>query len=528
VGDHFANSMTFPSGARSEFYNAAVDLIERNLTAGRKDKVALIDDVGSYTYSELAVRVDRCVNLLRNIGLEAHERLAICLVDGVDFTTSFLGAIKAGIIPTPVNTLWTASDYAYILLDSGAKAALVSDGRLSAFLEATDIAGWKGRIIVSGSERDGEPPTLSRLLQSTETEAEPSPTRPDDACFWLYSSGTTGKPKGVVHLQTSLIRTADLYAQGVLGINESDVVYSAAKLFFAYGLGNALSFPMSVGATAILAGGRVTPSCVNAILRQQRPTVFCGVPTLFSALLASRDLPRGGEHQLRLCTSAGEALPAAVARRWKEYTGVEIIDGLGSTEMLHIFLSNRPGAVSYGALGLPVPGYKVRIVNENGQEAPPGKMGELQVSGPTAAACYSNNPDKTRHTFLGEWVRTGDEFLQTSDGDFVYCGRVDEMLKVGGIWVSPVELEAALIQHEAVLEVAVTGAFDENGVVKPKAFVVLKNGFAAGPELMKQLQDFAKTRLAPYKYPRWIKFMDVLPKTSTGKLQRYLLRAYKD
>jgi benzoate-CoA ligase len=516
------------SSQRLQFYNAAVDLIERNLASGGKNKVALIDDAGSYTYSELADRVDCCVNVLRDLGLEAKQRLALCLVDSVDFTTSFLGAIKAGIVPIPVNTLWTASDYAYILLDSEAKAVLVSDVRLQVFLEAAKLSGWRGHIIVSGLGYDGDLPVFRRLLQSARMEAEPSPTRADDVCFWLYSSGTTGKPKGVVHLQTSLVKTAELYGQGVLGMNERDVVYSAAKLFFAYGLGNALSFPMAVGATTILVGGRVTPHCVNAILRERRPTVFCGVPTLFSTLLSSKDLPKSNEHQLRLCTSAGEALPEHVGRSWRDLTGVDIIDGFGSTEMLHIFLSNRPGSVRYGRSGLPVPGYKVRIVDENGQEVLPGKIGELQVSGPTAAAFYWNNREKTRRTFLGKWVRTGDRFLQTSDGDFIYRGRTDEMLKIGGIWVSPVELEAALIEHESVLEVAVAGAFDENGLVKPKAFVVLKEGFAAGPELIKQLQGFVKARLAPYKYPRWIEFIDELPKTSTGKLQRYLLRGYKE
>ena len=505
-------------------YNAAADLLERNLPPARAAKLAVIDEAGTYTYSELGERVHRCANALRGFGLEPGQRIVLCLLDTTDFHASFLGSILAGIVPIPVNTLWTASDYAFMLADSGAQAAVVAEDRLAVFQEAAQLADWRGRVIVSGAKYPGGLPMFAHLLESASAQSEICTTRENDVCFWLYSSGSTGKPKAAVHLQTSLMQTAKLFAQNVLGLNEHDIVYSAAKLFFAYGLGNSLSFPMSVGATSILHAGRPTPDAVCKILREKRPTIFCGVPTLFSSLLASKDLPRAGEHSLRFCTSAGEALPEEIARAWKKHTGVEIIDGIGSTEMLHIFISNRPGAVLYGTTGFPVAGYDVRIVHDSGAEIPRGEIGELQVKGPTRASCYWNNPEKTRETFLGEWLRTGDRFFQDADGAFVHCGRSDDMLKVGGLWVSPTEVESALICHPAVLEVAVVGAADENNLIKPKAFVVTKSGVAADANLAQELQEFVKKKLAPYKYPRWITFLDELPKTATGKLQRFLLR----
>jgi len=430
----------------------------------------------------------------------------------------------AGIVPIPVNTRWTAADYAFMLTDSAPQAAIVSEARLSVFLEAAQRANWNGRIIVSGSEYRGDLPCLAQLIESSFPSLIPWRTRGNDACFWLYSSGSTGKPKAAVHVQTSMIQTAQLFAQRILGISERDTIFSAAKLFFAYGLGNALSFPLALGATSILFSGRPTPAAVCSILREKRPTIFCGVPTLFSSLLACGDLPRLGEHSLRLCTSAGEALPEEVGRAWRERTGVDIIDGIGTTEMLHIFISNRPGKVRYGTTGFPVPGYRVRLVDENNQEVAPGEIGNLQVSGPTRAAYYWNNPKKTREAFLGEWLKTGDRFRQGPGGEFIHCGRSDDMLKVSGLWVSPLEVEWALLSHPAVYEAAVVGMADENDLIKPKAFVVLKRGSTASPRLAEELQNFVKSKLAPYKYPRWIEFLDDLPKTATGKVQRYILR----
>jgi benzoate-CoA ligase len=513
--------------ADGTFYNAAADLIGRNVPA-RAQKTAFIDEQGSYTYGELARRVDLGAGALRGLGLEAEQRIVLGLLDTIDFPTAFLGAIQAGIVPIPVNTLFQPSDYAFILADSRAKLAIVSAELLPQYEEAARLASWSGRIIVSDPRGmlTGSPhPTLASLLNDATPIAEPAPTRPDDVCFWLYSSGSTGKPKGTVHLQTSMIRTAELFAQHVLGMREDDVVFSAAKLFFAYGLGNALSFPMSVGATAVLFSGRATPDVVSTILRERGASIFCGVPTLFGALLVHPGLPAREDVALRLCTSAGEPLPEELGKNWTARFGVEIIDGIGSTEMLHIFVSNKPGAVKYGTTGLPVPGYRVRIVDEDGREVAPGELGELEVCGETSAAYYWNNREKSRRTFAGEWTRTGDKFRQDEDGYYVYCGRVDDMLKVSGIWVSPSEVEAALVAHEDVLEAAVIGIADEQELVKPKAFVVLKPGVAASDALSDALKAHVKNRLAPYKYPRWVEFVPDLPKTATGKIQRHILRA---
>ncbi|TAM59842.1 benzoate-CoA ligase family protein [bacterium] len=510
----------------ASLYNAAADLIDRNLPA-RAQKIAFVDDAGTYTYGELAQRVGRCSNALRAQGIEIEHRVVVCVLDGIDFPVAFLGAIKAGIVPIPTNTLLTPTDYAYILADSRARAAIVSAELLPQFREAAELAQWQGRIIVSdpnGRLSANATPTFAQLLKRAEPDAPTAPTRRDDICFWLYSSGSTGAPKGTVHVQTSLTQTAELFAQHVLGFTDNDVVYSAAKLFFAYGLGNALTFPLAVGATSVLFAGRPTPDNVNAVLRDRKPTIFCGVPTLFSNMLAHDGLPARADLALRLCTSAGEALPEEIGRTWTARTGVEIIDGIGSTEMLHIFVSNRPGAVRYGTTGRAVPGYQVRLVDADRKPVEAGEIGELEVRGPSAAAFYWNNREKTRATFLGEWLRTGDKFRMTADGDLVHCGRADDMLKVGGIWVSPVEVEGTLQKHEAVLEAAVIGVTDDNGMVKPKAFIVLKPGVAEHPELASELKLFVKSQLAPYKYPRWIEFVKELPKTSTGKTKRHLLR----
>jgi benzoate-CoA ligase len=503
-------------------YNAAADLIERNLVGRRAARVAYVDEGGKYTYAELAARVGRCASALEQDGLQPGQRVVLALLDTIDFPTCFLGAVKAGIVPIPLSTLSTAADFAAVLGDSLPQAAIVSQEVMPVFGEAAGSARWHGNIYVPGGE--GSPNVWPTWMAAASPDARTAATGPEDVCFWLYSSGSTGKPKGVVHRQRSLMQTAELYGRGVLGISEQDVVFSAAKLFFAYGLGNALTFPLSVGAMAILCSGRPTPAVVSAILREHRPTIFFGVPTLFNALLASSDLPKKGEHALRLCVSAGEALPEKIGLAWRERTGVDIIDGIGSTELLHIFVSNRPEDVRYGTTGRVVSGYRVRLVDETDKEVPPGEIGEMHVSGPTAAAGYWNNSDKTRDTFLSDWVRTGDRFKQTPDGDYLHCGRKDDLLKVGGIYVSPLEVEAALLAHEAVLEAAVIGAADTLGLVKPKAFVVLRQGVAASPTLTQAIQQFVKDRLAPYKYPRWVEVVEALPKTATGKLRRCALR----
>src|SRR5438093_2999517 len=521
-----ATDSTAPLTAHSgtlQTYNAAVDLIERNL-AVRPEKIAYIDEHGTYTYAELARRVNRCANALTGLGLALEARVLLCLTDTVDFPSVFLGAIKAGIVPVAVNTSLTRGEYDFMLRDSRSQALIVSEPLLPAFKPISDAQPFLKDIVVSGGSTSGYP-QLGDLSAAAGSDFTAAPMRSDEPCFWLYSSGSTGTPKGTVHMQTSPIRTVELYAQPILGIEESDVVFSAAKLFFAYGLGNALSFPLSVGATTVLLSERPTPAAVCRVLRQYRPTIFYGVPTLYSALLASPELPKREELNLRLCTSAGEALPPDVGRRWLDHTGVDILDGLGSTEMLHIFLSNRPGDVRYGSTGKPVPGYDVRLVDEEGTPVAKGDIGELQVSGPTGAAYYWNNRDKSRNTFLGPWTRSGDKYTESDDGYFVYSGRNDDMLKVSGIWVSPFEVESALTSHAAVLEAAVVGQADENGLVKPKAYVVLRPNVPQTPELAANLQQYVKGSLAPYKYPRWIEFVAELPKTATGKIQRFKLRA---
>ncbi|HXX84293.1 MAG TPA: benzoate-CoA ligase family protein [Casimicrobiaceae bacterium] len=508
-------------------YNAAHDLIERNLSAGRAGKVAFIDDQGSYTYQELAERVNRCANAMLGLGLEAEQRVLLCLLDTIDFPTAFLGCIKAGIVPIAANTLLTTTDYDYMLRDSRSHALVVSAPLLPVFAPLLGRLPNLKHVVVSQASRETETgghASLAKLLSDAPAGFAPAATTSDDMCFWLYSSGSTGAPKGTVHVHSSMITTAELYAWPILGIREADVVFSAAKLFFAYGLGNALSFPLSVGATTVLMAERPTPAAVFARLRKHQPTIFYGVPTLYAALLANPELPKRGELKLRRCTSAGEALPADIGKRWTDHFGVDILDGIGSTEMLHIFLSNRPGELRYGTSGKPVPGYELRIVGDDGSPVAQGQVGELQICGPTSAMVYWNNRQKSRDTFQGPWTRSGDKYSIDSDGFYVYAGRTDDMLKVSGIYVSPVEVESALITHVAVLEAAVIGKADEEQLVKPLAYVVLKPGHSASPALADELRHHVKTRLAPYKYPRWIEFIDELPKTATGKIQRFKLR----
>jgi benzoate-CoA ligase len=500
-------------------YNAAVDLIGRNLAAGRAGKAAFIDDAGSCTYGQLAERVDRTVNALHALGLRREERIAIAMHDSADWVALFLGAIKAGIVPVALNTLLTPADYEYQLRDSRAQALFVAEPLVKTFASIRSRCPDLKHVIAAGLP-------LNDLLFKAAPKAEAAATTQDDMCFWLYSSGSTGAPKGTVHLHAHLIATAELYAKPILGIRESDVVFSAAKLFFAYGLGNALTFPMAVGASAVLMAERPTPEAVFKRLIEKKPTIFYGVPTLYAALLASSSFPRKEQLALRICTSAGEALPKNLGERWTERTGVEILDGIGSTEMLHIFISNRPGEVRYGTTGKPVPGYEVRLVDDQGSViSKPGEMGELQINGPTAAIMYWNQRSRTKATFQGPWTRSGDKYTFDRDGYYTYGGRSDDMLKVGGIYVSPVEVEAALVSHDAVLEAAVVGQEDEENLVKPKAYIVLKHGTSPSEALKTALQRHVKDKLAPYKYPRWIEFTSELPKTATGKIQRFKLRS---
>jgi len=505
--------------------NAAQYFVDRHVARGIGDKTAFLESGGkgrTITYAGLADATDRMVGLYRRHGIRREDRAVMIVLDTVEFPVVFWGSLKAGVIPIPVNTLLSADLFLAILRDARAKALFVSAELLETVAPILDEAPDLASVFVIGGEAGPHLDFAAELAAS-----EPGPTveaSPDECAFWLYSSGSTGLPKGVRHVHSSLKATADTYAAQVLKIAETDTVYSAAKLFFAYGLGNGMTFPMSVGATAALLAGRPTPESVFGVLETARPTVFCGVPTLYAAMLAAMGEARpAGCDALRICVSAGEALPEEVGSRWKARTGVDILDGVGSTEMLHIFLSNAEGDLCYGTSGRAVPGYQLRLVDEEGRDVDVGGIGELLVHGPSAAEGYWNQRDKTRSTFEGYWTRTGDKYERRADGRLVYCGRTDDMFKVSGIWVSPFEIEQALVSHPDVLEAAVVPADDETGLEKPRAFVVLKSG-TAGDAMATTLREHVKERVGKWKYPRWIEFVDELPKTATGKIQRFKLR----
>jgi len=522
---NIASPIIAAADAAPRSYNFAADILKRNLDAGRAGKLAYIDRRRGWTYGDLADRVERFGHVLRSLGVRSEERALICLLDSIDWPTAFLGAIKAGVLPVPVNTLLTEDDYRFMLEDSRARLLIVSEELYPKFAKAIAESKELSHVIVSGANAHGHE-QFEALLADATSDPVTAPTVRDDMCFWLYTSGSTGKPKAAIHTHADLALTNELYAKPFLGITESDVCYSVAKLFFAYGLGNALTFPMAAGATTVLLAERPTPELVADILKKHQITVFYGVPTFYAAFLASAAAPARGDVKLRCCVSAGEALPLDVGRRFTERYGVDILDGLGSTEMLHIFVSNRAGEVKYGTTGKPVPGYDVRLIDDDGAVVEQhGAIGELQVRGPTSAVMYWNNREQSRATFLGEWTRSGDKYLKDEYGYFVYCGRRDDMLKVGGIYVSPFEVEGALQSHPDVLEAAVVGWPDEEGLIKPKAFVVLKSPDKAGEAMKRSLQDHCREKLAPFKYPRWLEFRPELPKTATGKIQRFKLRA---
>jgi benzoate-CoA ligase len=502
-------------------FNAATDLLAPNLVAGRGGKVAVIDHNGATTYAELASRVDKMADVFRNIGVRLEQRILLCLLDTVDFPTVFLGAVKAGIVPIPISTLLSADDYAWILDDSGASAVFVSGecvGRWSEIAEARPAV----RFISVGNSPW---PSLDSLLNTAVPIEIAADTYRDEVAFWLYTSGSTGRPKGAMHAHSSMRLTTNLFGISVIGLCEEDIMLSVSKQFFAYGLGNALTFPFAVGATAVLHKDRPTPESISRLIENHRVTVLGGVPTFFANWLARDDVPTKADlPQLRIALSAGEALPSRIGQDFRERYGIDIIDGLGSTEMLHVYLSQRPGEVRHGYTGQPVPGYELRIVDENGVQVGIGELGELQVKGPTAALGYWRNRPKTVSTFLGEWTRTGDTYCCDSDGWYQYGGRSDDMLKVGGIYVAPGEVEDALTAHPYVLEAAVVGKADEAGLIKPCAHVVLKPGGRGDAEMEAALKAHVKSRLAPHKSPKWIVFSDTLPRTSTDKIQRFRLR----
>jgi benzoate-CoA ligase len=502
-------------------FNFAQHLLQAN--RARAGKTVVIDDLGQLTYGDLAGQVQRFATGLRSLGLRREDRVLLLMHDSSDWIVAFLGALYAGVVPVAVNTLLTAQDYAYMLAHSRAQAALVSGALLPTLQSALALGPHEVRHLVVSRPAGELPADSVNMADWASLEpGKPAPTLADEPAFWLYSSGSTGQPKGTVHTQGNLYWTAELYGKGVLALRENDVVFSAAKLFFAYGLGNALTFPLSVGATVVLMAERPTPQAVFKRLIAQQATVFYGAPTGYGGMLASPDLPAKSLVSLRLCSSAGEALPRDLGERWTAHFGCEIIDGIGSTEMLHVFLSNRPGDVRYGTTGKAVPGYEVQLRGEDGQVlTDPNEIGDLFIQGPSSALMYWNNRDKTRDTFQGVWTKSGDKYSRDADGYYTYAGRNDDMLKVSGIYVSPFEVEATLVQHPAILEAAVIGKTDADGLVKTKAFVVLKAGQSLTED---EVKTFVKAYLAPYKYPRFIEFVPELPKTATGKIQRFKLR----
>ncbi len=498
-------------------FNVAVPFIDRHLDEGRADKVAIRTIEQEVTYGELAVGVNRCGNALKNLGVQPGERALMVVKDGPEFIYAFFGAIKSGVIPVPVNTILRSADYQYLIEDSACAALIYSPDFAEPLAAALQAAGRKPALALDTT-------ALTAEMEKAPATLAPAPASADDDCFWLYSSGSTGQPKGVVHAHRVMVYTSQCSGADTLGVGPEDTCFSASKLFHSYGFGNAMTFPLWVGGTTVLSDRRVTPEMSFEIIEHFRPTVFFGVPTLYAQQLQAMEKSQPDLSSLRHCVSAGEALPGDVFGRWKERTGTIILDGIGSTEALHIFIGNTEADHKPGTSGRVVPRYAVRIVDEAGKAVEQGEIGTVHVKGGSTAKQYWNNPEKTAKTMLGDWLNTGDMYYQDEEGYFVNCGRGDDMMKVGGLWCSPFEIEARLIEHGKVLEAAVVGRTDPDGLIKPEAFVVLNHAADAGPATEEELRAHCRDGLAHYKYPRWFHFVDQLPKTVTGKIQRFRLR----
>ena len=520
---------------KQDFFNAADYFVDRNIRQGRGHKIAIYTEHRNYTYNDVQKMVNKTANAMRDRGLRIEERVMMLMLDVPQFYAIFWGAIKLGAIPIPVNTMLNPEDYEFYLNDSRARLLVVSEELLPVINKIKGDLPYLRDIIVI-SEVEGARIPFKQKYKSAPATIKTTSTTRDDVGFWLYSSGSTGSPKGAIHSQYDMVVTSNAYAKGIIGLTEDDICLSAARLFFAYGLGNGMYFPLSAGCSAVLHPHRPTPEIMFRSLEKFRPTIFFGIPTLYGQMLEYQvrmDREKGvkadpnADHALssvRICVSGGEALPPDIYKRWKDRYGVNILDGMGSTEMTHIFLSNSPEEIKLGSTGKPVPGYELKLVDHEGNEVPEGDIGTLLVKGDSAAQFYWHKRQKSRQTMQGEWINTGDKYYIDSDGFYWCAGRADDMLKVGGIWVSPVEVENCLGEHEAVLENAVIGWRDEKGLVKPKAFVVLREGFVPSEKLADDLKKWVLEKLPKFKYPRWIEFLQALPKSATGKTQRFKLR----
>jgi benzoate-CoA ligase family protein len=504
-----------------EWYNASV-LVDRNLEAGRAEKVAIFYGDEEITYGELARRINRFGHALKDLGIGQEDRVLLVLNDTPSFPIAFFGTMRIGAVPVPVNTLLREVDYRFFVENSRCRAIVTDE------MHCEKVSGGLGdyeqplEIVVANGEAVGRK-TLEGLLESGEDELSPANTHRDDPAFWLYSSGSTGKPKGAVHLQHDIIYTCETYARDVLEVTEDDVCFSASKLFHAYGLGNNISFPYWAGASTVLYPGKPMPQAVLETIVRYGPTLFFSVPTLYNAILNHEGAADYDLSSVRLCASAAEALPAGMWRRWKETFGLTILDGIGSTEMLHIFISNTPKELKPGSSGTPVPGYEAKILDEEGYPVEEGEAGYLSVSGDSAAAYYWRNHEKTKATMQGDWLFAGDWYRVDEEGYYWYEGRSDDMIKVSGLWVSPVEVESTLIDHEAVIEAAAVG-IPVAGLTRVKAYIILRDGYEGTDALTGELQTWCKERLKRYQYPHLVEFVDDLPRTVTGKIQRFKLR----
>lgn len=517
-----AAQFTFPRD-----FNVATHFIDRNVSEGLGEKVAIETTAGEQvTYDQLLERVNRFGNVLRKLDFRPEERVLLLLLDSPEFAYAFFGSIKAGVVPVPVNTLLKPHDYEFLLKDSQARALIVTETLIPQVRAIPrDRLPHLQHIVVAGHAEDGMH-QLSELMLHVSSSIKAEPAGPDAPAFWLYSSGSTAKPKGCVHLQHDMVVCAELYAKNVLSICQSDRCFSVAKLFFAYGLGNALYFPFSVGATTILHPGPPVARDIYRIVEQHCPTLFFSVPSNYAALLNCK-AEAGREFDLssiRHAVSAGEALPAAIYEKLQRRFGVEILDAIGSTEALHMFIANRPGDVRAGSSGRVLNGCEAKLVDEKGLPVRIGEIGNLLIKSDATCAYYWNQHEKTKATIEGHWLRTGDKYYQDADGYFWYAGRSDDMLKVSGVWVSPIEIESTLAEHPAVQEAAVVGRADQDELLKPAAYVVLRPNFTPSAEFAHELQEFVTARLAIFKRPRWVEFVPQLPRTATGKLQRYKLR----